>query len=77
MNLWPVEHFFPPFFSRSALNQHWSGKKRGKKVFNWLEVHFFGSISYEIHILVFTSFHLEFSWFLVSMNFDLSNLGKG
>ena len=34
MNLWPVEHFFPPFFSRSA------------------EVHFFGSTSYEIHILV-------------------------
>ena len=21
MNLWPVEHFFPPFFSRSVLNQ--------------------------------------------------------
>ena len=52
MNLWPVEHLFPPFFSRSALNQHWSGKKRGKKVFNWSEVHFFGSTCYEIHILM-------------------------
>ena len=52
MNLWPVEHFFPLFFSRSALNQHWSGKKRGKKVFNSSEFHFFGSISYEIHILM-------------------------
>ena len=74
MNLWPVEHFFPPFFSRSVLiggkffftkksitrfvnavistNQHWPGKKRGKKVFNWSEVHFLRSTSYEIHILV-------------------------
>ena len=52
MNLWPVEHLFPPFFSRSVLIQCWSGKKRGKKVFNWSEVHFFGSTSYEIHTLV-------------------------
>ena len=76
MNLWPVEHFFPPVFfpdqcwlvevlflqknplqdllsSVISTNQHWFGKKWGKKVFNWSEVHFFGSISYEIHILVF------------------------
>ena len=52
MNLWPVEHFFPPFFSRSALNQHWSGKKRGKKVFNWSEVHHSEVISYKIHTLI-------------------------
>ena len=43
---------FSPVFSRSVLIQCWSGKKRGKKVFNWSEVHFFGSTSYEIHILV-------------------------
>ena len=34
-----------------STNQHWSGKNRGKKVFNSSEFHFFGSISYEIHIL--------------------------
>ena len=51
INLWPVGTLFPRFFSRSALNQHWSGKKRGKKVPNWSEVHFFRSTSYEIHIL--------------------------
>ena len=27
MNLWPVEHFFPPFFSRSALIWKKSGDK--------------------------------------------------
>ena len=26
-------------------------KNGGKKMFNWSEVHFFGSTSYEIHIL--------------------------
>ena len=30
VNLWPVEHFCPP-------------KKTGDKVFNWPEVHFYGS----------------------------------
>jgi hypothetical protein len=60
MNIWPVEHFFPPFFSRSAKNQHWSGKKRGKKVFNWSEVHFSGRTSYEIHILVAYSWEKNF-----------------
>ena len=73
MNLWPVEHFFPPFFSRSVLIG-WNYsiytnfvmyffvkinfppistdlEKNGGKVFNWSEVHFFGSTSYEIHIL--------------------------
>ena len=34
-----------------STNQHWSGKKRGKKVFNSSEFHSFGSTSYEIHIL--------------------------
>ena len=43
MNLWPVEH--------------WSGKKRGKKVFkngvfNWSEVHFYRSKSYKMYILI-------------------------
>ena len=74
VKLWRVEHFFPPFFSRSVLiggkiflqknplqdllssvistKQHWSGKKQGKKVFNSSEFHFFGSTSYEIHILI-------------------------
>ena len=37
MNLWPVEHFCPPFFSRSALN--------------WSEVHFYRTTSYKIHTL--------------------------
>ena len=60
MNLWPVEHFFPPFFSRSALNQHWSGKKQGKKGFNWSEVHFVGSTSYEIHILAGRMLHAKY-----------------
>ena len=27
MNLWPVEHFFPPFFSRSALIWKKTGEK--------------------------------------------------
>ena len=27
-------------------------KKTEEKVFNWLEVHFFGSTSYEIHISI-------------------------
>ena len=40
MNLWPVEHFCSPFFFS---DQHWSGKKRGTKVFNWSEVHFYRS----------------------------------
>ena len=42
------------FFCKNkfSTNQHWSGKKRGKKVFNWSEVHFFRSPSYEIHTLV-------------------------
>ena len=43
MNLWPVEHFFPCFFP----DQCWSvliwKKKRGTKVFNWSEVHFYRS----------------------------------
>ena len=39
MNLWPVEHFCPPFFP----DQCWSGKKRRTKVFNWSEVHFYRS----------------------------------
>ena len=34
-------------FNQSALIR----KKTGEKVFNWSEVHFFGSIYYEIHIL--------------------------
>ena len=38
--------------NKFSTNQHWSGKKRGKKVFNSSEFHFFGSTSYEIHILV-------------------------
>ena len=42
--------FSPVFFQISA-DQCWSGKKRGKKVFNWSEVHFLGSTSYEIHSL--------------------------
>ena len=39
-----VPRFFP--------NQHWSGKKRRTKVFNWSEVHFYRSTSYKIHTLV-------------------------
>ena len=55
-NLWQtlVDMIFPCLkFPSSFLNgkSNWSGKKRGKKVFNWSEVHFFGSTSYEIHIL--------------------------
>ena len=42
---------FSPVFFQISTDQHWSGKKRGEKVFNWSEVHFFGSTSYEIHIL--------------------------
>ena len=44
LNLWPVEHFCPPFFSTSPLM--W------KKVFNWSDVHFYRSNFYKIHILV-------------------------
>ena len=43
--------FSPVFFQISA-DSVLIWKKRGKKVFNWTEVHFFGSISYEIHILI-------------------------
>ena len=33
-------------------NQCWSGKKRGTKVFNWSEVHFYRSTSYKTHTLI-------------------------
>ena len=57
VKLWRVEHFFPPFFSRSMLIG-------GKFIFyNSSEFHFFGSISYEIHILVCTM-TAEFSKYL-------------
>ena len=39
MNLWPVEHYCPHLFSRSALI--WT--KSEEKVFNWSEVHFYRS----------------------------------
>ena len=51
MKLWPVEYFWFTFFSRSALNQHWSGKKSGSKVFNLSEFHFSEVTSYKIHTL--------------------------
>ena len=41
----PLTSFFP--------DQHRSGKKRGTKVFNWSEVHFYRSTSKKIHTLVF------------------------
>ena len=49
-----LHEFCNGFFCKNkfSTNQHWSGKKRGKKVFNWSEVHFFRSPSYEIHTLV-------------------------
>ena len=47
MNLWPVEHFFPPFFFHISIESALIWKKRGKKA-----VLFSGSTSYEIHILV-------------------------
>ena len=63
---WLVENLF---FTKKSItrfvnsvistNQHWSGKKRGKKVFNSSEFHFCGSISYEIHILASKSNHRE------------------
>ena len=55
MNLWPVEHFCPQVFSSFCPpffpDQCWSGKKRGTKVFNWSEVHFYRSTSFKIHTL--------------------------
>ena len=48
MQLWPVEHFWLTFFSRSALI--W--KKSDPKVFNWSELHLSEVTSYKIHILV-------------------------
>ena len=48
MHLWPVEHYFPPFFSRSALI--W--KKRGKKCSTGQRFIFSEVLtSYEIHTL--------------------------
>ena len=49
MNLWPVEHFFPPFFFQISTDLEKTGEK---SVQNWSEVLFFGSTSYEIHSLV-------------------------
>ena len=45
------------FCFQISADQCWSGKKRGKKVFNCSDVHFFGSTSYEIHILESCKIH--------------------
>ena len=54
------------FFPRLFPDQQWIStdleKNGGKKVFNWSEVHFFGSISYEIHILMAFSFDVFHPW---------------
>ena len=48
--------------NKFSTNQHWSGKKRGKKVFNSSEFHFFGSTSYEIHILISDTLSVGGCW---------------
>ena len=69
---WLVENLF---FTKKSItrfvnavistNQHWSGKKRGKKVFNSSEFHFFGSTSYEIHILGNALYNFQFCYSLL------------
>ena len=45
LTTWTLSSFFP--------DQHWSGKKVRKKVFNWSELHFSEVTFYKIHILIF------------------------
>ena len=67
MKLWPVEHVWLTFFSRSA-----QMKKSEPKVFNWSEFHFPEVISYKIHSLVPKnldwSIFVEFRQFLHSVS---------
>ena len=44
---------FSPSFFQISTETALIWKKRGEKVLHWSEVHFFGSTSYEIHILVY------------------------
>ena len=46
MNLWPVEHFCPPFFSSADLEKKWEQKCSTGQRFICTEV-----TSYKIHIL--------------------------
>ena len=58
MQLWPVEHFFPHFFSRSVLISADLEKKWGQKCSTGQRFICTEVTSYRIHILVI-SFHLH------------------
>ena len=52
MNLWPVEHFCPPFFSRSVLISADLEKNGGQKCSTGQRFIFTEATFYKIHILV-------------------------
>ena len=71
---------FSPVFFQISTESALIWKKQGEKVFNWSEVHFFGSTSYEIHTLVACNFNGSFKTLALLeqpvVNIDMSGLIK-
>ena len=73
MNLWPVEHFFPCFFSRSALISTDLEKKWGQKCSTGQRFICTEVTSYKIHTLIPSEIQppLKSSFLLVWLPADL------